>query len=186
VWPAERVRRWRATGEVPSSVMVWTPQQSSALLKRAASHEQYVLFLLLAFTGMRRGEAVGLRWADVDVEAKVVLVVRQVVQIGWATEVREPKSEAGIRPVMLSDELVLELAAHRRRQDAARIAAGKAWADTGLVFTGADGSGLHPAWASAWFKQLAREAGLPPVRLHDLRHGAASLMLAANVDIKVV
>ena len=58
--------------------------------------------------------------------------------------------------------------------------------DSGRVFTTTDGSGLHPAWASAWFKQLAREADLPPIRLHDLRHGAASLTLAANVDIKVV
>ena len=58
--------------------------------------------------------------------------------------------------------------------------------DSGRVFTAADGSGLHPALASARFNQLAREADLPPVRLHDLRHGAASLMVAANVDIKVV
>ena len=60
VWTGERVRRWRATGEVPSSVMVWTTQQTSMLLRRAVRHEQYALFLLLAFTGMRRGEAVGL------------------------------------------------------------------------------------------------------------------------------
>ena len=62
VWTSERVRRWRATGEAPSPVMVWTPQQTSIFLKRAARHERYALFLLLAFAGMRRGEAVGLRW----------------------------------------------------------------------------------------------------------------------------
>ena len=186
VWTTERVRRWRATGEVPSPVMVWTPQQTSIFLKRAARHEQYALFLLLAFTGMRRGEAVGLRWVDVDSEAKVVHVARQVVQNGWEVEETEPKSESSIRPVMLSDELAIELTRYRQWQDAARKATGEEWVDSGRVFTTADGSGLHPASVSAWFKQLAREADLPPIRLHDLRHGAASLMLAANVDIKVV
>jgi integrase len=112
--------------------------------------------------------------------------VRQVVQIGWATQVKEPKSDAGVRSVMLTDEIVQELDAHRMRQETVRAGAGEAWTDTGLVFTWADGTGLHPAWASACFKQLAREAGMPPIRLHDLRHGAASLMLAAGVDIKVV
>lgn len=58
--------------------------------------------------------------------------------------------------------------------------------DSARVFTTTDGSGLHPASVSAWFKQLAREADLPPIWLHDLRHGAASLMQAAHVDIKVV
>jgi hypothetical protein len=87
---------------------------------------------------------------------------------------------------MLTDEIVQALDVLRRRQEAARAAAGETWVDTGFLFTRADGTHLHPAWASGWFKQLAREAGLPPIRLHDLRHGAASLMLAAGVDIKVV
>ncbi len=110
--------------------MVWTPQQTSIFLKRAGRHEQYALFLLLAFTGMRRGEAVGLRWADVDLDAKVVHVARQVVQNGWEIEETEPKSESSIRPVMLPDELAIELARYRQRQDAARKAAADGWADS--------------------------------------------------------
>ena len=171
---------------MPSRVMVWTLQQTSIILKCAAQHEQYVLFLLLAFTVMRRGEVVGLRWIDVGLDAKVVHVVKQVVQNGWAIEETEPKSESSIRPMMLSDELAIGLARYREQQDAAREAAADGWVDSGQVFTAADGSGLHLASVSAWFKQLAREADLPPIRLHDLRHGAASLMLAASVDIKVV
>ncbi|MEY9864258.1 integrase [Catenulispora sp. GAS73] len=186
VWTEGRVARWRATGEVPSSVMVWTPEQTAKFLDRAARHEFYALFLLLAFTGMRRGEAVGLCWTDIDVEAKSAQIVRQVVLIGWATQVKAPKTDAGSRTVMVTDEIVQELDVLRRRQQTARAAAGEAWTDTGFVFTRADGTHLHPAWASAWFKQLTREACLPPIRLHDLRHGAASLMLAAGVDIKVV
>ena len=97
-----------------------------------------------------------------------------------------PKSEAGERDVALDDRSVAVLKAHRRTQAKAKLTTGEKWIDTGLVFTGADGDELHPGWVSAQFRLLVREAGLPPVRLHDLRHGAATLALAAGVDIKVV
>ena len=127
-----------------------------------------------------------MRWADVDLDAKVVHVVRLVVQNGWAVKDSEPKSASSIRAVMLPDELVIELARYRQGQDAAREAAGEEWVDSGRVFTAADCAGVHPPSVSAWFKQLVREVDLPPIRLHGLHYGAASLMLAANVDIKVV
>lgn len=131
--------------------MVWTPEQTVRFLDRAARHDFCALFLLLAFTGMRRGEAVGLRWTDINVEAKSAQIVRQVVQIGWATQVKAPKTDAGRRTVMLTDEIVQALDALRRRQNAQRAAAGQAWMDTGFVFTRADGTHLHPAWVSGWF-----------------------------------
>ncbi|MFI6344170.1 tyrosine-type recombinase/integrase [Streptomyces sp. NPDC050560] len=67
-----------------------------------------------------------------------------------------------------------------------RIALGPTWANTGLVFTEDDGTPLHPAWVTTQFRQLVREAELPPIRLHDLRHGAATHALSAGVDVKVV
>ena len=76
--------------------------------------------------------------------------------------------------------------AHRRRQIASRLRWGPAWVGSGKVFTREDGSVLHPATVTDWFQSLAAAAKLPPIRLHDLRHGAASLMLAAGVAPKVV
>jgi integrase len=93
VWTDARVARWRSTGERPSPVMVWTPEQTKVFLARASRHEMAAVFWLLAFTGLRRGEAVGLRWEDIDLAAGFLTVSRQVVQIGWATAVTAPKSE---------------------------------------------------------------------------------------------
>lgn len=185
-WTPVRVARWRATGERPSPVMVWTPEQTRVFLVRANRHELAAVFWLLAFTGLRRGEAVGLRWDDIDLQAGFLTVSRQVVQIGWATATTAPKSQASQRQVGTAAPLVGKLAEHRKRQEAARAAAGQRWIDTGLVFTRPEGAGIHPDVVSRQFKQLVREAGLPPIRLHDLRHGAASIALHSGVDLKVV
>ncbi|WP_192793711.1 tyrosine-type recombinase/integrase [Nonomuraea angiospora] len=86
----------------------------------------------------------------------------------------------------LDAETATTLRAHRQRQLQERLATGEAWKDTGFVFTQSDGDRLHPQHVTDQFLWLAYLAGLPPVRLHDLRHGAASLMLAAGVEMKVV
>jgi site-specific recombinase XerD len=81
---------------------------------------------------------------------------------------------------------VAVLVAHLTQQRADKLAAGDAWIDSGLVFTELDGRPLHPADVTELFQFLVRQAGLPPIRLHDLRHGAATNMLAAGVDMKIV
>jgi integrase len=205
VWTAERVTRWReanerlegdATGEAlaaleraaqpPSAVMVWTPQQLGAFLDAAADDRLYALFHLIAYRGLRRGEACGLRWVDIDLDAGTLTVAKQIVQLGWAPIEDDPKSDAGGRTVALDAATVAVLRAHRKRQLEDRMQWGSAWVDSGRVFTREDGSELHPASITDRFHQISDAAGLPPIRLHDLRHGAASLMLAAGVDMKIV
>jgi integrase len=187
VWTTERIRTWRNTGERPSSVMVWDAAHTAAFLTRARTHHHLAaLFHLVAFTGLRRGEACGLRWADVDLEGATMQIREQIVQLGWATHTGQPKSDAGERIIALDTATVAVLAAHRRRQMKQRLAQGPRWVDTGLVFTGEDGTPLHPGWVTGQFKQLVREADLPPIRLHDLRHGAATHALSAGVDVRVV
>jgi integrase len=88
--------------------------------------------------------------------------------------------------IALDDDTVHILKRHRERQDADREKWGPAWAETGMVFTQEDGSWLHPGRVTDLFERLVAASGLPPIRLHDLRHGAATLMLAAGVDVKVV
>ena len=110
----------------------------------------------------------------------------QIVQYGWATELKPPKTDDSQRTVALDAGTVAALKAHRQRQAADRLAAGPGWTDTGLVFTREDGTALHPAAVTDRFHDLLDDAGLPPVRLHDLRHGAATLALAAGTDLKIV
>jgi integrase len=185
IWTDERIERWRRTGERPA-VAVWTPQQAGAFLDAAMSHRLYPLYHLIAYRGLRRGEAVGIRWSDMQLEAGNLRITQQVVQLGWETEIGQPKTDSGERPVSLDAATVQVLRRWRERQDTERAATHGAWQDTGLVFTHEDGSQLHPDYVSDTFQRIAEEAGLPPIRLHDLRHTAASLALQAGVPMKVV
>lgn len=195
MWTREREAAWRKTGEVPSPVMVWTAEQTMRFLARAAkAKDVYPLFHLVAMTGLRRGEVIGLRWVDLDLGYQVagrtgvgVLHVReQIVQLGWETVTGKPKSDAGERSVALAADTVHLLRVHRNRQNVRRGAAGTQRKDPGYVFTDDDGGPLHPARVTDLFQQLTREADLPPIRLHDLRHGAATHALTAGVDVKIV
>jgi integrase len=190
VWTDERVTGWQATGRPPSPIMVWTPHQTSTFLSASRPHLLYALFHLVAHTGLRRGESVGLRWADLALDRPggraTLTVAHQIVQLGWATQAGAPKTSAGERVIGLDPGTVTVLRAHRRRQRAQRLAAGPAWTDTGHVFTRPDGHPWHPADVTDAFTAAAAAAGLPPIRLHDLRHGTATHALAAGIDIKVV
>ncbi len=170
----------------PSPVMVWTPAQTGVFLTRARRHRLYALYHLIAYRGLRRGEACGLRRPDTDLDAALTSIRWQITQLGWATEQGTPKSDAGERQIALDTQTVAVLRAHRARQDTERDAAGDAWTGPGLEFTAETGQPLHPAAVTHTFEMIAYLAGLPPIRLHDLRHGAATIALAAGVDIKIV
>jgi integrase len=188
VWTDERVNRWQATGHIPSPVMVWTPAQTGTFLDHtaAADDDWYALYHLVAYRGLRRGEACGLHWTDIDLDGAQLTVRWQLAQLGWATSLKAPKTDSSEDIVALDADTVAVLRAHRTRQRKQRLATGSAWVDTGLVFTTPTGPAVHPADVTDHFQDLARQAGLPPIRLHDLRHGAATLALAAGVDMKTV
>jgi integrase len=188
VWTDERVKRWKTTGEIPSPVMVWTPAQTGTFLDHAAAadHDWYALYHLVAYRGLRRGEACGLHWTDIDLDHAQLAVRWQITQLGWATALTTPKTDSSEDTVALDADTVTVLRAHRTRQRKQRLATGPQWADTGLAFTTPTGQAVHPADVTDRFQHLARQAGLPPIRLHDLRHGAATLALAAGVDMKTV
>ncbi|MFF1416721.1 tyrosine-type recombinase/integrase [Streptomyces sp. NPDC058280] len=186
VWTDERVAKWQQTGEKPSPVMVWTPEQTGAFLDFVAGDRLYAMWHLIAFCGLRRGEACGQPWSETNLDTHSLTVSAQLVQDGWDVETSEPKTDSGFRVVALDDDTVDVLTHHRKQQDADREAWATAWVDTGLVFTQADGSWLHPGKVTDLFERLVAASGLPPIRLHDLRHGAATLMLAAGIDVKIV
>ena len=187
VWTAERVRLWAETGDKPGPVMVWTPAQTGQFLDFIEDHPLYDLFHLIAFRGLRRGEACGVRVIDFDPDAKVLTIAKQLVYDNWkSVEEGDPKTESSSADLPLDGETAGLLKARLKWRQVKRVELGDAWTDSGRLFTWDDGSWIHPGWLSEEFERLVRRSGLPPIRLHDLRHGAATLMLAAGTDIKVV
>ncbi|MFE9217111.1 tyrosine-type recombinase/integrase [Streptomyces lavendulae] len=188
VWTAERVEEWLRSGVRPSAVMVWTPEQAGAFLDFLADTNQrlYGVFHLITFRGLRRGEACGVRKADYARASRLMTIATQLVQDGWEVRESAPKTNAGERVISIDDYTDEILEAEALRQDVDRVEWGEAWVESGRLFTRENGEWIHPGWLSDQFEKLVELAGLPPIRLHDLRHVAASLMLAAGVDIKIV
>jgi integrase len=150
----------------------------------AAGLALYALFHLIAFRGLRRGEACGQKCTDTNLNAGLITVAKQLVVDGWEVYEDDPKTDAGARTVALDSDTVQALKRHRVQQDKDREEWGSAWVETGRVFTKENGEMLHPANVTRRFVELYEEIDLPPVRLHDLRHGAATLAHAAGADLK--
>jgi len=147
---------------------------------------------LLANTGMRRGEALGLRWSDVDLEAGTLRITRTLITtdvqrkgspgMAWGT----PKTAKGRRTVALDPATVTALRTHRTRQREERLAMGPGYEDQDLVVCQIDGTPIHPKSISYQFGKAIRAAKLPRIRLHDLRHTHATLALKAGVHPRIV
>ena len=184
VWTKRRVQEWRRTGERPV-VAVWTPAQLAQFLSAIAGHPMFAAYHLVAMRGLRRGEACGLRWDDLDLDEGVVYISRQLQEgAGGQLQACPLKTESSRRAVALDPETVLVLRAQRSRQDRHFSQAGIT--SEGWVFAHEDGEPLSPSYLTHQFNDLVEEAGLPPVRLHDLRHGAATLMLLAGGELKTI
>jgi integrase len=187
-----RVRRNVATLVEPPSVhreeiRPLTAEQSRAVLQAALGHRNAARWSVALALGLRQGEALGLGWDTVDLEAGT-LTVRQALQRqpGGGLVLVPPKSRAGRCVVPMPAPLVEALKAHRAAQAAERLAAGSMWVDSGLVFTTVIGKPIDPRSDHRQWQQLLRAAGIPPARLHDARHTAATLLLAQGVPAQVV
>jgi integrase len=162
------------------------PTQTAALLAAAQGGRLYVSILVAVSTGLRRGELLGLRWCDLDLAGGTLAVRQTIEQTSAGIAFKQPKTAKSRRTLPLGEMAVAALRHHRAEQVERLLAAGQRHDEADLVFTLPDGSPWSPAAFSVAFQRLLRASGLPHLRLHDLRHTHASMLLSAGVHPKVV
>ena len=170
------------------------PPQARLFLDASQGEQFEALFVLSLTTGLRMGEALGLKWSDVDIEAATLRVNRQLQRMRRDSEngapgtlaFSEPKN-ASRRTVDLSLRSCMALRSHRKRQMEERLRDGAVWRDHGLVFATTVGTPLDAQnIVNRHFKPLLKRSELPDIRWHDLRHTYATLLLARGVHPKYV
>ncbi len=168
--------------------MVLSEDQARALLVAVEGERLEALIVLTLATGMRRGELVALRWADVDLEATTLWVRRTLTCTDQGYEWSDGKTRHSRRMIALPATVVEALRRHRVQQLQERLHLGDAWAENDLVFADEIGGRLplYRLHSAGWFGKMLRRAGLPSIYFHDLRHTAATLLLARGVNPKVV
>jgi integrase len=169
-------------------MQVLSAVQARAFLAASQSERLHALYVLALATGMRQGELLALHWQDVDL-VQGVLQVRSSLRyhVGKGFLFEEPKTKHGRRTIALAPDAVQALNGHKLRQDAQRSALGAAWRDHGLVFASEVGGPIEATnMLRGSFQRVVARASAPRIRFHDLRHTAASLLLGARVNPKVV
>lgn len=156
----------------------WSADELSRFLRHVRDEPLYPLWMLLATTGMRRGEVLGLRWCDIDLDRGEAAVRQTVVSHNYKIEISEPKTARGRRVVALDDHTVAQLRTLRDQQCPG--------SEDALLFHYRTGNPINPIDISKRFIELGCAAGLPRIRLHDLRHTHATLALQAGVHPKIV
>lgn len=164
----------------------FTPDEARAFIAAVKGHRQEALYTVALAVGLRQGEALGLRWDDIDMTGRQLHVRKQVQRIDSKLQLVDVKTPKSRRTIPLPATTIAALKTHRNRQREERLMAGQHWQEHGLVFPTMRGTPQDGNNVRVLFQRLVKQAGLPRQRFHDLRHACASLLLAQNVHPRVV
>ena len=181
--PAMRAKPPRPTPGT-ASMRFWTPDQLATFLRLVADHKWFALWRLAAMTGMRRGELLGLRWADVDFDHSRIAVRRTWISIAYRPELSTPKTHRA--RVIDIDGATLAALRALKLQQSCLLAAKAATTDDDVVFTDEHGQHIHPETVRTTFEHAIGKMAIPRIRFHDLRHTHATIALRAGVPVKVI
>ena len=168
-------------------MLTWSAAELKRFLGAVEDERLYPAFVLAASTGARRGEVLGVRWRDLDLDGATLTVRQALIVVNYRVITSSPKTDGARRSIALDPDTVAALRAWRARvlEERLVLGLGAPGPDT-LVFTREDGSHLHPGEFAKHFRRPVKAAGVPAIRYHDLRHTHASLCLLAGVHVKVV
>jgi integrase len=169
-------------------------QVTTQLLPALTDDRYLAAYVVLFLTGLRKGELLGLRWQDIDFEARTLQVHQTLERVPnphgtkpkTVLAFMAPKTEQSRRTVALPEECVSALRQHKARQAAEKLRLGAAYSDQGLVFCQGDGRPIDPRTFNYHFVWTLKQAGLPHIRVHDARHTYATRLLQHDVPLKVV
>lgn len=168
----------------PTEVVPWSSPEALAFLTAAADDPLFPAFVLLLLYGMRRGEVLGLRWQDIDLDNQIIHVRQQIQRVQGQLHIGPVKTRAGSRDLPLIGLARGALASRQARQKADRTNLGSAWTDTGLVFTTRTGRPVEPRNLVRSFIRICDDNGIRKIRLHAIRHTTASLLKDLRVPAR--
>ena len=166
--------------------LTWSSEEATAFLKAAETDVYYPLWHFLLGTGARRGEALGLRWSDIDWQAGTATIVQTIRPLRGRTYTKPPKNPQSARVVPLHKGLLKRLQVWRIKQAKHRQRMGDAWTDHGLVFASQVGTPINPNNVTRAFIGLVEQAGISRITVHQLRHTAGTLALAAGATLEEI
>jgi len=170
----------------PYEIRPFTPAEARTFLDAIKGDRLEALYSVALTMGLRQGEALGLRWRDVDVNLGYLRITKQLQRLDGRSEFVEPKTPRSRRQIAMPKSTAIALEEHRIRQDAERKQSGDRWTDLDLVFATTRGKPLDATAVSKDFHRLLDRAGLAQRRFHDLRHSCATLLLVQGVAPRVV
>ncbi|MDQ3257322.1 MAG: site-specific integrase [Acidobacteriota bacterium] len=166
---------------------VLSPEEAQAFLKVCDEMPRGLIFEFALLSGMRPEEYLALKWSDLDLERGTAQVRRALVRHNNSWTFEEPKTKKSRRTITLPQQLLKKLAAHKREQNEWRLKLGCEWQAYDLIFCGEKGNPHSvPNLTYRYFRPILKQAGIPQIRLYDLRHSCATLLLIAEENPKVV
>jgi len=164
----------------------FTPDEARSFLSAIRGDRLEALYSVALTMGLRQGEALGLRWREIDLELGYLRVSKQLQRIDGKLQLVDPKTVGSRRTLVLPSSIVAKLRDHRIRQLDERLRAGANWRETDLVFSAMDGGALEGSTVTRSFHARLGAAGIAQRRFHDLRHSCATLLLVQGVSPRVV
>jgi integrase len=166
-------------------MMVWGIEEIKTFLGVAKQYRLYIAFHLAITTGMRQGEILGMRWKDVDLEHGIAYV-RQTLSHDGKEFLVGGKTASSVRSIKLPEESIVLLRKHRAIIAREKLQLGQEYVDYDLVICTSKGTAISPANLRRTYNRLIKQADVPAIRFHDLRHTHATLLLSQGVHAKVI